>query len=268
VATRAILASEKRGVALHQHVLTTVLVACWMLVAAAVFVVLLFVDAPYGRHVRGGWGPTLPSRYGWLVMETPAALVFAAGFALGAHHGGAAAWVFLAMWETHYVYRAFIYPFRLREDARRMPLSVAAMAVFFNTINAVLNSVWLFGRSSHYAASWLTDPRFLLGLALFLAGLAITRRSDATLRRLRAPGEHAYRVPHGELYRWISCPNYFGELIEWAGWAVATWSLPGLGFAVWTAANLVPRARANHRWYRSHFADYPNERKALIPGVW
>ena len=75
-------------------------------------------------------------------------------------------------------------------------------------------------------------------------------------------------MPHGELYRWISCPNYLGELIEWAGWAVATWSLPGLGFAVWTAANLVPRARANHRWYRSHFADYPNERKALIPGVW
>lgn len=268
MATRAILASEKRGVALHQHVLTTVLFACWMLVAAAVFVVLLFVDAPYGRHVRGGWGPTLPSRHGWLVMETPAALVFAGGFALGAHHGGAAAWVFLAMWETHYVYRAFIYPFRLREDARRMPLSVAAMAIFFNTINAVLNSVWLFGRSSHYAASWLTDPRFLLGLALFLAGLTITQRSDATLRRLRAPGEHAYRVPHGELYRWISCPNYLGELIEWAGWAVATWSLPGLGFAVWTAANLVPRARANHRWYRSHFADYPNERKALIPGVW
>ena len=52
------------------------------------------------------------------------------------------------------------------------------------------------------------------------------------------------------------------------GWALATWSLPGLAFAVWTVANLVPRARANHRWYRGRFPDYPKERRALVPGVW
>jgi hypothetical protein len=34
---------------------------------------------------------------------------------------------------------------------------------------------------------------------------------------------------------------------------------------VWTAANLVPRAVANHRWYREKFSEYPARRKALIP---
>jgi hypothetical protein len=54
-------------------------------------------------------------------------------------------------------------------------------------------------------------------------------------------------------------------LIEWAGWAVATWSLAGLAFFLFTFANLVPRAVANHRWYRSTFVDYPRERRAVIP---
>jgi 3-oxo-5-alpha-steroid 4-dehydrogenase 1 len=240
----------------------------WLLLAAGVFVLLFFVTAPYGRHVRGGWGPTLASRTGWLIMEAPSVLVFAAGFALGSHHGGACAWVFLLMWESHYVYRAFVYPFTRRDRARRMPLSVVALAVAFNGVNASLNALWLFELSGGYASAWLRDPRFVAGLLLFVSGMVVNRRADGALRRLRASRESDHAVPRGGLYRWISCPNYFAEIVEWTGWALATWSLPGLAFAVWTAANLVPRARANHRWYRQQFADYPRERKALVPGLW
>ena len=70
------------------------------------------------------------------------------------------------------------------------------------------------------------------------------------------------------MYRWIACPNYFGEMVIWIGWAIATWSLAGLSFAMWTAANLAPRAKSHKKWYQEQFADYPTERKALIPGVW
>jgi len=243
------------------------IVVGWLIVAVAVFVALFFITAPYGRYVRGGWGPTLPNRLGWLLMEAPASLVFLVGFLVGRPFDDAAAWAFLALWELHYVYRAFVYPFTLRDDGKRMPLSVVAMAVGFNGVNAALNSWWLFDLSGGYGVDWLTDPRFLTGAVLFLAGMTVNRRSDATLRGLRASGD-GYRVPQGGLYRWVSCPNYFGEIVEWSGWALATWSLPGLAFAVWTAANLVPRARANHRWYRERFPDYPPERRALIPGMW
>jgi hypothetical protein len=39
-------------------------------------------------------------------------------------------------------------------------------------------------------------------------------------------------------------------------------------FFLFTAANLVPRAAQNHRWYRETFPDYPRERRALIPWMW
>ena len=58
------------------------------------------------------------------------------------------------------------------------------------------------------------------------------------------------------------------RLAFWTGWAVATWTFAGAAFALFTAANLVPRARAHHRWYRETFPDYPPERAAILPGLW
>ena len=63
----------------------------------------------------------------------------------------------------------------------------------------------------------------------------------------------------------MSSPNYLGEMIEWLGWAIMTWSLAGLVFFFWTVANLLPRAVANHKWYKKKFPDYPSDRKAIIP---
>jgi protein-S-isoprenylcysteine O-methyltransferase Ste14 len=146
------------------------------------------------------------------------------------------------------------------------------MGFTFNLINGYLNGRYLFGLSGGYTSTWLADPRFLLGLGLFFLGTLINRRADRTLRdlrhRLHGTDGARYRVPDEGLYRWISCPNYLGEIVEWTGWAIATWSLAGLSFAVWTVANLAPRAWANHRWYLETWPDYPPERKALVPGVW
>jgi steroid 5-alpha reductase family enzyme len=112
----------------------------------------------------------------------------------------------------------------------------------------------------------------VLGLGLFILGMLVNRQADRILRNLRRSmpnGQaHSYQIPEGGLYRWVSCPNYLGEIVEWIGWAVATWSWSGAAFAIWTAANLAPRARANHLWYLETMPDYPPERKALLPGVW
>ena len=178
---------------------------------------------------------------------------------------GAVELVFLVLWEVHYLQRSFVYPFLIRNRQTRMPLVIVAMAMVFTTWNSYLNSRFLFHFSAGYSPEWLTDPRFLLGVTLFVAGLAINWHSDWILRRLRRPGEKTYQIPRGGFFRYVSCANYFGETVEWAGWALATWSLPGLGFAIWTVANLGPRARSHHLWYRSHFADYPKNRRAYIP---
>jgi protein-S-isoprenylcysteine O-methyltransferase Ste14 len=227
------------------------------------FVSLRFVTAPYGRYRRGGWGPALPARLAWLVMESPAPVLFAAFYLTGAHRGEPVPLALLALWELHYLYRAFLYPLRMRPGAR-VPLGVVLLAIGFNVLNAWINARWVSALGS-YPRTWFIDPRFVAGVLLFALGLALNVASDRALRRLRRPGQTGYRVPRGGAFELVSCPNYLGEMVEWTGWAIATWSLPGLAFAVYTAANLAPRALTHHAWYREHFPDYPPQRRALIP---
>lgn len=234
--------------------------------AVPVFLVLLRVPAPYGRHARSGWGPAVNPRAGWALMEAPAALVMPCWFLAGSGWEATTAMAFLLLWEFHYAYRAFVYPLTLPPGARRIPLIIVAFGFLFNVVNASLQGLALFAKTSPRDASWLVDPRFLVGTALFFGGLVLNRRSDATLRRLRVEND-GYRIPEGGLFRYVSCPNYLGEIIEWLGWAVATWTLAGFAFAAWTAANLTPRALAHHRWYRERMADYPRDRRALIPWI-
>jgi 3-oxo-5-alpha-steroid 4-dehydrogenase 1 len=233
--------------------------------AVVTVIALAFMTAPYGRYTRGGWGPTVPARVGWLGMEAVSPIVFVIVFLTGDHRAQTVPLIFLALWQLHYLQRAFVYPFLLR-GGRRMPVLVALLAVCFNLLNAYINARWV-SELGGYPTSWLTDPRFILGVLVFLGGYWMNLSADRTLRRLRAPGDDTYRIPQGGMYRWVSCPNYLGEIVEWCGWALATWSLPGLAFAAYTAANLGPRAIANHRWYRQTFPDYPPRRRALIPGV-
>jgi protein-S-isoprenylcysteine O-methyltransferase Ste14 len=246
---------------MHATLTTGVFVAAAVTAAA-----LLAISAPYGRHGRAGWGPAVPAKLGWVVMESPAVLLFLAVYLQGAHRAGAAPLVFLAIWQLHYVQRTLVFPFLMRGPGRPMPILIVALALAFNGVNAYVNARWI-SHLGHYPAAWLADPRFVAGAALFGLGWIVNLRADAALRRLRAPGERGYKIPRGGLYERVSCPNYLGELLEWTGWAIATWSLAGLSFAVYTAANLVPRALAHHRWYRETFPDYPPARRAVIPYV-
>ena len=249
---------------------------CFSAFAAISFVWLQFVSAPYGRHLRDGWGPRINATLGWVIMEAPSPLVFFACWLAGepARRFSAAGLIFLLLWETHYVYRTFIFPFRRRGGEREMPLSIALLSILFNLANAYLNARWLYTLGPERQARWLLDPRFLSGVALFALGYWINHQSDRILFNLRKPGPRdipgssRYSIPYGGLFPFVSCPNYFGELVEWMGWALCTFSPAGLAFALASAANLVPRARTHHRWYRETFLDYPRERKAIVPLVY
>ncbi len=233
--------------------------------ALPVFLLLFFVRAPYGRHIRRGWGPLLDNRLGWFIMESPAVLVFGAIVLLYARLNITVVLLFL-LWQLHYVHRAFVYPWTLKKG-KKMPWLIMVMAVVFNTTNAYLNAWSIAVHSGKYADQWISSPQFMIGVLVFFAGMTLNKVSDRQLHRLgRSKGESgAYQVPHGLAFRWISCPNYLGEIIQWTGWAIAVWSLAGWVFAIWTMANLVPRALAHHRWYRETFEDYPAGRRALIP---
>jgi protein-S-isoprenylcysteine O-methyltransferase Ste14 len=238
-------------------------------VAVVTFISLFFITAPYGRHTKKGWGPLINNTAAWVVMEVPASLLFFVYFLIADRSITATLVALQVIWQIHYFHRAFIFPFMLRSD-EKVPLSIIMFGMMFNSINTYIQGRWVYGFSpeSMYAAAWLADPRFIIGAVIFAAGFFINKQSDAITRRLWDPQNPGYKIPYGGLYRYVSCPNYFGEIVTWIGWAVMTWSLAGLFFVIWTAANLVPRARANHRWYLEKFPDYPKERKAIIPYVY
>jgi 3-oxo-5-alpha-steroid 4-dehydrogenase 1 len=244
-----------------------ILIWAWLGLAVLAFATLFFVAAPYGRLAREHWGPKIRKDLGWLVMEAPAAVGFALFFVLGAYTGSVTAWVFLGLWQFHYVYRAFIYPFWVSREGKPMPLAVVGLGIFHNVVNVYINGRFLYTFSGGYTDEWLTDPRFLTGVIIFFYGAYVNRHSDHILRNLRQPGQSDYKIPYGGLFKYVSAPNYLGEIIQWTGWAIATWSLPGLAFAVWSLANLGPRALSYHRWYHQRFPDYPRERTPLIPYV-
>ncbi|MCB1693022.1 MAG: DUF1295 domain-containing protein [Pseudomonadales bacterium] len=249
---------------IYLAVLVSVFVA-----AAIVLVLLLWIDAPYGKHGRSGWGPSINPRLFWFLMELPAFAAFGISYLLGPHALSLWPLFFCVLFEGHYFHRAFIYPLTLRprQDGRE-PMVLILMAMTFNLANGYLNGTYLSSYAVHlYSTDWFRDPRFSAGLILFVFGVALNKHSDHVLRHLRGPGESGYRIPQGGGFRFVSCPNYLGELIQWSGFALAAWSPAGLAFAIFTAANLVPRALASHRWYIARFPDYPAARKAILPGL-
>ncbi len=237
--------------------------------ALLLFLILMFVSAPYGKQEREGWGPGVNMRLGWFILELPSFACMLWFYWQGEHRLAIAPLMLFAIYQIHYFHRAFIYPFQLRvKPGAQYKIILLLFGVAFNAANGALNGWFLSQLGSHlHGDAWLTDPRFILGLLLFVAGFALAKQSDSILRNLRQPGETGYKIPHGGAYRFVSCPNYLGEMLQWTGFALAGWSLPAFAFVCFTAANLIPKALSSHRWYREHFADYPAERKAVLPFV-
>lgn len=77
-----------------------------------------------------------------------------------------------------------------------------------------------------------------------------------------------YKIPVGGAFDWVSGANYFGEIVEWMGFAIAAWSLPAAAFVIFNFCNLAPRAWHHHLWYKQRFKEYPADRAAILPLLW
>ena len=216
----------------------------WVVLAAAVFASLFFINAPYGRYFVNRLGPAIKGKLGWILMEAPAPMIFAVCFFISPERMTVAQVAFLIMWEIHYIDRAFIYPAKFRISSKPLPLAILVAGAVFNVMNAYLNGSYIIAYPARYSTVWLLDIRFIVGLVIFLSGFTINRNSDLILYRLRRSTPSDYSIPEGGFFRWVSCPNYLGEILIWIGWTVATWSPVAAAFALWTIANLAPASLA------------------------
>lgn len=265
-----------------------ILLFAWIAVGLFLFPFLLRITAPYGRHLHGKWGPLIPNRLGWLIMEVWALVGVSYWFWTGAPVKSQTAYFIYGLYLAHYAYRSLVFPFLTHTRGKKMPLLIAVFALFFNTANTFFIGNALGNAGPHHPNA--TSPIFWAGLILFISGAFVHLRSDAILIRLRKPGEtgwslaarpgiQGYFIPKGFLFRFVSCPNLFGEMVEWTGFALMIGSfiptnsgewfvfLSGWSFAFWTGVNLIPRALQHHAWYLKTFPDYPKERKAFLPFV-
>jgi protein-S-isoprenylcysteine O-methyltransferase Ste14 len=238
----------------------------WVAIALTTFTYLFFENAPYGRHIKDGWGIEIPARLGWVVMESPCVILMAIYALVVRDQLEIIHYIFLLIWMTHYVHRTFIYPFLIKLTNPKMPISIAFSAIFFNIINVSIQAFGIF-YFTQYSDNWASSPIFIIGLSVFLIGMYINIRSDYIIVAMKKRNGPGYHVPDTFLYKYLSAPNYFGEIIEWLGWAILTWSISGIVFLIWVIANLFPRALAHHKWYKKKFSDYPKNRRAIIPGI-
>ena len=238
----------------------------WISIAIITFVVLVFfnVTAPYGRHTNDRWGIMISNRLGWIIMELPALLIMPTLTLYGSAEKNTATYIIVSLWVIHYFNRTLIFPFKIKTKNKKMPIMIMISAVLFNCVNGFFNGYYLGYLNEELIQ--ITSIQFLIGITLFIIGMYINAASDKKLISLRSDSKE-YQIPHGGLFKYVSCPNHFGEVVEWLGFAIICWNIPALGFAIWTFCNLSPRSINHHQWYNNYFKEYPKNRRAIIPFI-
>lgn len=243
----------------------------WMLAALFAASGVLFVRTgqgplPYGRHALPNAGG-VPMRLAWVLVALPG-LALCPWTVHQAGGGGAAPWIMLGLWMLAYGWRGVLYPVLIRgTHGKRVPWLLVLLGATVSAMLAYANGLAIAETWRAYPVRWLWSVRFLYGAVLFLTGMFVSRAADLALINLRRPGDVGHALPRGILFDEVSCPNYLGEMLMWTGWAVLTWSKPGLACATMAVALLLPRAVSHHLWYRRTFPNLPPNRRAIIPFV-
>lgn len=249
------------------------------------FFILFFIPAYYGRYSNRKRFMMFSDQFAWIFQESPCVYI-SIYYLWDFIRFPSFAWnsfnifrIFLVLLFTaHYVHRSLIYPFKMRMDKaeRKFPIEISLMAFTFCVVNSVLQcrSILYFTdyeeKSENQFSKFLSRNfvRLLYGAALYALGMWVNISHDYYLFQKRNEKEdQGYVIPEYFLFKYISCPNYFGEMLEWVGFALMANTLSAWIFVFSTFSNLFPRALTHHKWYRNKFENYPKDRKALFPFV-
>ncbi|MCI2082523.1 MAG: DUF1295 domain-containing protein [Bacteroidales bacterium] len=241
--------------------------------AVIVFVALQYYNAGYGYLHTRKWGISVSNKIGWIIMEAPVFFLMWIMLMHAERSVTVTIWTITFIFEMHYFQRSFIFPLLIRGKST-MPVAIIIMGMVFNSINAYMQGGWLYHYCppDMYSDAWLHSPKFIIGTLVFLFGFYTNLQSDYIIRHLRKDGDpsHKHYIPYGGMFKYVSSANYFGEITEWVGFALLSWSPSGLVFALWTIANLVPRSNSLYNKYNEEFGEEFSKlnRKRVIPFIY
>lgn len=252
-------------------VLFTYLLWVMSFLAIVVFICLYFITAGYGQFRTKRWGYSIDNRVAWFLMEAPVFFVMLIIWCRAGFPFHLPELILLGLFLVHYFQRSFVFP-SLMKGHSRMPLSIMMIGILFNVINGIMQGGGLFWfpiPAYTQGASYLLRWNAIVGIIVFLFGMIVNWHSDYVIRHLRQPGDTRHYLPQAGFYRYVTSANYFGELVEWIGFAIAAANPAAWVFALWTGANLIPRAHAIHRKYHEEFGDEAvGTRRRIIPLVY
>lgn len=241
-----------------------------------VFVILQFITPAYGMTFNTRWGFSVRSNLGWFIMEIPVFFTMLVLYFISLYFNirpfNIVTFIMFFIFEFHYFQRSFIFPLLMKGQSK-MPLSIIITGFVFNTCNAIMQGGWLFYFSpeNYYPIEWLWSPQFIVGFIIFLGGMVLNIYADRVIRDLRTdPYDNNYYLPQKGPFKYVNSVNYLGEIMEWFGFAILTWSVSGLVFCLWTCANIIPRAKAVYERYELFFGEEftSQKRYKILPFVY
>jgi 3-oxo-5-alpha-steroid 4-dehydrogenase 1 len=273
------------------------------LTALITLIFSVFVTAPYGRFGDDKYGMLMNPRVGWWLMEIFATLSFAFFYPQGPNALKPVPLFFAFLFACHYANRGWYFPYHMRVapgSKASFSILVAVSGFFVTALHGYLNAMWYSKYCDYLDWDWLSNPTFIFGFILYEASFWSTIYTESIMRNLRpkptatlpatsnsnSPSSIAaanaaltpiftpatptsrYTIPRGFLFEYVTSPQYFTELLGFLGWAIMTWSPAGLFIFFISCANLLPRAKKSHQWYKHKFEDYPTDRKVMVPFLW
>jgi protein-S-isoprenylcysteine O-methyltransferase Ste14 len=208
----------------------------------------------YSKFFRG---KGIPSRLAMIILyglPVLFALVWGAGYLASAN---LAQWIVFGVVVAYFAKRTLESAFLHKYSGSVQPLTWVSIAFFYTFVAAML--IFLNGQTAPSV-----DVFFWLGLGLFLVGLGGNFYHHRLLSNLRQKDAN-YHLPRGGWFAYVACPHYFFELLAWLGIVLMSRHLFALLAFVGMLGYLVLRSIKTRAWYRARFAEYPPERKCMIP---
>ncbi len=228
----------------------------------------------YGRHIgksiilKNTSFPRIHPYFAWTFMELPMLIsIITVSIYFWESIDSWKSVICIVIFGSHYFYRSFIYTYMIRKTASRTPLDIMIYGFSFNILIGCMTTYGFITDTLMVPFKNLEMAQMILGIALILIGFIIHTYHDNILIHLKSK-EGEYRIPHGGLFQYVSCPNYLGEIIEWTGMLLFSGSITFFLYYIYTFINVTWRPFHHHKWYKEKFTDYPAERKALIPFIY
>ena len=225
---------------------------------------LCFSPAPYGKFTPASGvfsSFKINSKLAWMLQECPAFFIPFHVIVLRWSTLSPMSILGLGLFSLHYFNRSFIFPLLIK-SGRSTPIETCLSAFGFCCFNG-----WLQCKSTVESNLQVRDAHAsILGLILFFVGMYINISSDSHLRELAAQRVgNVYLTPHKGMFQYVSAANYFGEIVEWLGFALLLQTPAAAWFSLFTTLFLGQRGYQTHKYYLSKIDDYPKSRSSVFP---